>query len=164
MENHHKWGKIGGGRGGEVVGGRRLQQGCRYVFVMVRQKNYEKLQGNKQGQRRDVRAQLRDVPERGAANVAMLGSNVATFQSGLKPTSRRSYPTSRRSREGIIQCRDIVERLFSKVATLGSNIATFQIAMLRANVATLQRRPKMQNFQQCSKVKESPHSAIGDSL
>ena len=36
-------------------------QGC----VMVGQKNYEKLQGNKQGQHRDVRAQRRDVLERG---------------------------------------------------------------------------------------------------
>ena len=61
------------------------RQGCVRVPTRVcagvcdgRVKN-ERLLGNKQGQRRDVRTQRRDVPEIGAANVAMLGSNVATL-------------------------------------------------------------------------------------
>ena len=56
---------------------------------------------NKQGQRRDVRAQHRNVPRGGAANVAMLRSNVATFQRGYE----------------------------SNVTMLGSNVATFQGAI-----------------------------------
>ena len=40
--------------------------------------------GLKQGQRRDVRMQRRDVPERTTANVAMLSSNVVTFQRVVK--------------------------------------------------------------------------------
>ena len=58
----------------------------------------ERLLGNKQGQRRDVQDQHRDVSERGATNVATLGSNIATFQREVK----------------------------TNVATLGSNVATFQ--------------------------------------
>ena len=117
---------------------------------------YEKLQGNKQGQ-------CRDVPKRGAtnvatlqrrskSNVATLGSNIATFQRSYNPTSQCWDPTSRRSKEGLIQRHDILEKGKTDVATLKSNIAT------------LQRRPKMQNFQQWSKVRENPPSAIGDSL
>ena len=52
----------------------------------------------KQGQRRDMRMQRRDVPEMETANVATLRSNVATFQRVIK----------------------------TNAATLGSNIATFQ--------------------------------------
>ena len=37
---------------------------------------------NKQGQRRNVRAQRRFVPEGGGSNVTTLRSNVATFQRG----------------------------------------------------------------------------------
>ena len=117
-----------------MVGGRN--SGLRRVCVGVcegRSKN-ERLLGNKQGQRCDVRAQRRDVPERGAANVATLrsnvatfrrgsksnvatlGSNVATFQRSYKPTSRRWDPMSQRYREAI----------FLNVATLGSKVATFQ--------------------------------------
>ena len=43
---------------------------------------------NKQGQRRDVRAQRRDVPEGGVANVATLGSNVATLGSNVATFQR----------------------------------------------------------------------------
>ena len=60
----------------------------------------ERLLGNKQGQRCNVQAQRRDVPERGAANVATLGSNIATVQRGSKSNARRS-------REAIIQRRDV---------------------------------------------------------
>ena len=71
----------------EVVGGRN--GGLRRVCVRIptgvcagvcegRAKN-ERLLGNKQGQRCDVRAQRHNVPERGASNVATFGSNVATF-------------------------------------------------------------------------------------
>ena len=45
--------------------------GVRHWCVVEGQKN-EKLLGNKQGQSRDVRAQRRDVPEGGAANVVTL--------------------------------------------------------------------------------------------
>ena len=97
----------------------------------------ERLLSNKQGQRRDVRAQRRDVPERGAtnvmtfqrgskSNVTTLGSNVVTFQRSYNPTSRRCDPTSQRSREAIIQRRDVAEGLFFNVVTLKSNVATFQ--------------------------------------
>ena len=78
----------------------------------------ERLLGNKQDQRRDVRAQRRDVLERGAANVATfqrrsksnaatLGSNVAMFQRGYFSTSRCWDPTSRRSRGWKFQRRDV---------------------------------------------------------
>ena len=50
-----------------------FRQGC----VRVGKKN-ERLLSLKQVQRRDVRAQRRDVPEGGAANIATLRPNVAT--------------------------------------------------------------------------------------
>ena len=81
--------------------------------------------GLKQGQRRDVQMQRRNVPKRKTSNfvtlrsniatfqrvmktnVATLRSNVATFQRSTKMTSRRWDPTSRRSRGGLIQRRDV---------------------------------------------------------
>ena len=74
--------------------------------------------GLKQRQHRDVRMQRRDVSESEAANVATLRlnvvtfqrvvkTNVVTFQRRAKMTSRRWDPTSRHSREGLIQCRDV---------------------------------------------------------
>ena len=71
----------------------------------------ERLLGNKQGQHHDVQAQRRDVPESEVANVATFQrgykTNVATFQRGYNPTSRRWDPTSRSSREAIIQRRNV---------------------------------------------------------
>ena len=65
-----------------MVGGRNngFQKG--YVRVLTgecegRTKIW-RASGLKQVQRHDVQAQRRDVPEGGAANVATLGSNVAT--------------------------------------------------------------------------------------
>ena len=81
--------------------------------------------GLKQGQRRDVRVQCRDVPERKASNVATLRSNIATFQRVVKtsvatlrshvatfqrrakPTSQCWDPTSRRSKGVQNQSRDV---------------------------------------------------------
>ena len=56
-------------------------------------------------------------------NVATFGLNVATFQ-------RVKQPTLQRCREGIFQRRDVPET------------GKTDVTMLRANVATLQRRPK----------------------
>ena len=97
MEDWQWLTKAGGGRGDREVRGRN--NGGVGVPVRVcegRAKNGGLLD-NKQGQRCDVRVQLRDVLEGGVTNVATLRSNVTTFQRGLK----------------------------SNVATLGSNIATF---------------------------------------
>ena len=44
---------------------------------------------NKQGKRRDVRTQCRDVPEGGGDNVATLRSNVAMFQRDYKSNVSR---------------------------------------------------------------------------
>ena len=107
--------------------------------------------GLKQGQRRDVRMQRRDFPEKKTTNVVTLRSNVATFQRVIttnvatleshvatfqrvqKMTSRRCDPTSRSSRGGriqrrdvVIQRRDIPEKCKTNVATLKANVATFQ--------------------------------------
>ena len=79
-----------GGDNGGAVG---FRQGCARVGQKMRG-----LLSLKQVQRRDVRAQRCDVPEGGAANVAALRSNVATWQRGYK----------------------------SNVTTLRSNVATFQ--------------------------------------
>ena len=81
---------VGGGNNGGTGG---FWQGC----AKGGQKNGGHLV-NKQGQRRDVQTQRRNVLEDGCANVATLRSNVATFQRGYK----------------------------SNVATLGSNVTTFQ--------------------------------------
>ena len=73
--------------------------------------------------------QRHDVPERKAANVTTLRSNVATFQRVVKTnvatfqrstkmTSRRWDPTSRRSRGGLIQRRDVPEKGQTNAATL----------------------------------------------
>ena len=112
----------------------------------------ERLLCNKQGQRRDVRAQCHDVLERGVANVVTLRSNVAMFQRGSKSnvatlgsnvtTFQRIYkPTSRRCREAIFQCRDVGIQRLDVPGGGNANVAT-----LRANVATLQRRPKCKIF------------------
>ena len=70
---------MGSGRGG---GG--FQQGWAWVG-----QKYGGLLINKQRQRHDVWAQRRDVPVGGVTDVAMLGSNVVTFQGAINPTSRR---------------------------------------------------------------------------
>ena len=84
-----------------MVGGRNngLWQGC-VRFSVGECEGRTKIwraSSLKQVQRHDVRAQRRNVPQGGAANVATLGSNVMTFQ--------RSYK--------------------SNVATLGFNVTTF---------------------------------------
>ena len=53
----------------------------------------------KQGQRRDVRAQRRDVPESLLANIATFGLNIATFQKCEIAMSERGDSTSRLARE-----------------------------------------------------------------
>ena len=113
-----------------------------------------------------VRAKNEGVFGLKQGNVATFGCNIATFQRGTKPTLRRSRewlkptsrhwdPTSRRSREVQnqrcdveIQRRDVLEEGQTDVATL------------KANVATLQRRPKMEIIQQWSKVRENSPCAI----
>ena len=71
--------------------------------------------GLKQGQRRDVRVQRCDVPERKASNVMTSG------RSREVQNQRRDVPES-----GKNQRRDVPERCKTNVATLISNVATFQ--------------------------------------
>ena len=76
----------------------------------------------KQGQRRDVRVQRRDVPERRAANVTTFQREEQPMsrrsREGSKPTSRRWDPMSRRCKEDVIQRCDILEKGKTDVATL----------------------------------------------
>ena len=83
---------VGGGDNGGAVG---FRKGCARVGQKMKG-----LLSLKHVQRRDVRAQRYDVPEGEAgnvvtwqrgykSNVATLRSNVATFQRGIKLTSRR---------------------------------------------------------------------------
>ena len=80
------------------------------------------------------KAKMRGFYAINRGNVATLGPNVATFQREEQPTLRRWDPTSRRSRGWNYQRRDVSTSRHCYVATL------------RANVATLHRRPKCKLF------------------
>ena len=104
----------------------------------------------------NVRAQCRDVPERGAANVATLGSNVATFQRGHNPTSRRWDPTSQRFREGIIQHRDVGIQRRSVPEGGTTNVVTLQHCDIESQRRYFTKEAKIQTFHKIPRHEKNP--------
>ena len=101
-----------------------------------------------------------------------LDINVATFQRSANLTSRRYRDWLNQRRDVDIQRRDVTEKGKINVATLISHVAMFQrgvkitsrrgdVATLKANVATLQRRLKMNIKESWSRRrKDSPRIIV----
>ena len=101
--------QVGRQRGalGSKQGGNRVRAKCGWF-------------GLKQGQRRDMRMQHRDVLERKAANVATFKPNVATFHRVIK-----TNVVTLRSNVATLRSNVVLEEYKTNVAMLGSNVATF---------------------------------------